>query len=83
MDYQFILAKATTNKATSEVFSIAEAIDKFGPYIVILAVVLLIFLCVIYSNNRMYNKFQSQLMKNNDDYKDSMNDLITKMVKEL
>ena len=38
MDYQFILAKATTNKATSEVFSIAEAIDKFGPYIVILAV---------------------------------------------
>ena len=83
MDYQFILAKATTNKATSEVFSIAEAIDKFGPYIVILAVVLLIFLCVIYSNNRMYNKFQSQLMKNNDDYKDSMTDLITKMVNQL
>ena len=83
MDYQFILAKATTNKATSEVFSIAEAIDKFGPYIVILAVVLSRFLCVIYSNNKMYNKFQSQLMKNNDDYKDSMTDLITKMVNQL
>lgn len=70
------------NKDTN-LFSIAEAIDKFGPYVVILAVVLLIFLYIIYSNNKMYNKFQSQLIKNNDDYKDNMADLTTKMVDQL
>ena len=71
------------DEKTNSLFSLAESIDKFGPYAVILAVVLLIFLYVIHSNNKMYNKFQSQLLENNDEYKNSMADFTTKMVNQL
>ena len=71
------------DEKTNSLFSLAESIDKSGPYAVILAVVLLIFLYVIHSNNKMYNKFQSQLLENNDEYKNSMADLTTKMVNQL
>lgn len=64
-------------------FSFAEAIDKYGPYVVILAVVLAIFIYIIYANNKMYSKFQDQLLKNSDEYKDGMTDLTSKMVDQL
>lgn len=60
--------------------NIARAISDYGPYAVILAFVLALFLYCIYNINRMYKKFQEQSLKNSEEYQNCMVEIANKMV---
>lgn len=60
--------------------NIARAISDYGPYAVILAFVLALFLYCIYNINRMYKKFQEQSLKNSEEYQNGMVEIANKMV---
>ena len=49
--------------------TVAQAISDYGPYAVILAFMLVLFLYCICNINRMYKKFQNQSIKNNNNLK--------------
>ena len=62
---------------------IAKAISDYGPYAVILGIVLALFIYSIYNNHKMYKKFQEQSMKNNEEYKNGMVEITNKMVDQI
>ena len=62
---------------------IVKAISDYGPYAVILGIVLALFIYSIYNNHKMYKKFQEQSMKNNEEYKDGMVEITNKMVDQI
>ena len=53
---------------------IAKAISDYGPYAVILGIVLALFIYSIYNNHKMYKKFQEkQMTKKNQQKKMNLN----------
>ena len=63
--------------------NIARAISDYGPYAVILAVVVAVFIYIIYNNHKMYEKFQKQSMQNSEEYKDGMVEITKKVVDQI
>lgn len=67
----------------SNPLDLVKAISDYGPYAVILAVVVAIFIYIIYNNHKMYEKFQKQSMQNSEEYKDGMVEITKRVVDQI
>lgn len=68
---------------SEDILTLAQAIDEYGPYVVLLAVIIALFVYVVYNNHIMYKRFQDQSIKNNEEYRSSMVDLTNKMADQI
>ena len=65
---------------TSDIISLAKAIDTYGPLAVLLSALIILLIYIVYQLSKMNKKFQEQSLKNDEDYKDSMCDMMTKVL---
>ena len=61
----------------------ASAIDKYGPYAVILAVVLVLFYFIIRSNNKALRKFEDKMLETSEAYRESIAEQNNTLIEQL
>ncbi len=66
-----------------EVTTLASLIDKYGSFVVILSIVLILFIAIIINNNKALKRYEEQSLKNNEAYKNTITDITNKMIEQL
>lgn len=68
---------------TSDTLSLAKAINEYGSLAVLLATLIIILLLLVHEISKMNKKFQEQSLKNDEDYKNNISDIVTKVLDQL